>query len=528
MGATLVSSHIGFLIDSLSDPSLYPGSVDKVEVIQTHISVVFIAGDFVYKIKKPLNLGFLDYTTLDKRRFFCNQEVILNSRFSEGIYLDVVNIYRRNSSLSLSGPGQVFEVAVLMKKIPQERILKRLLLNDELNDEHLTRLAVRLNGFHQSASKSHHISQFGIPEVIHRNLKENFEQVQNFTDVTIETKLLDEISSGSFEFLGKYLPNFKDRVKKGFIRDLHGDLHSEHIVFMDDVMLVDCIEFNDRFRYSDVVSDIAFLLMDMDYLGFPALSTKLHNNYSNRCEDEFECGLYRFYKSYRAFVRAKVNSFTLNEPEISQEALDQAKRCAQEYFRLSAWYLRSETRPCLFVMCGLMGSGKTFMAKKLAHRTGAVVVRSDVVRKELVGVGLSERHFENYSEGIYSSDVTDQTYCRILEIASENIRNGCSVILDASFGGFERRESARKLASELGARFFVIQITAPDDVIKTRLDDRVRTSDDPSDGRWELYHQQKFHFDEMNACESGHFLVYDSSKHSEVDLGSLVRRLLFL
>lgn len=527
MGAPPVTDHVRFLIESLSEPSIYPGNVDRIEVIQTHISIVFIAGDYVYKIKKPLNLGFLDYTTLEKRRFFCQQEVTLNSRFSEGIYLDVVDIFSGECGVGFSGPGKVIEAAVLMKRIPEDRILKNLLIEQGLDDEQLTHLAQRLNAFHAQAPRSHHISQFGSPEVIHRNITENFEQARNFVGVTIEQKLLDKISSGSFEFLGKYLPNFRDRVKDGFIRDLHGDLHSEHIVFLDKVMLVDCIEFNDRFRYSDVISDIAFLLMDMDYLGFPVLSSKLNNIYAQQCEDDFLCGLYRFYKSYRAFVRGKVNCFALNEPEISPAARTLAKQSAEEYFKLSAWYLTNDPRPCLVVMCGLMGSGKSFTAQKLAERTGFQVLRSDVIRKQMLGMETSQHRFDDYAKGIYSEDVTNRTYYQMFDMASKYLKQGVSVILDASFIRFEHRNLAFETASESGSRFSLVQVCAPDEVIRQRLDERVRSSNDPSDGRWDLFQDQKTHFDEIKASELENFFSLDGSNHSESEIGRLVRRLLF-
>lgn len=522
-----MSNHIQFLIDALSDPTVYPHPVQNVDVIQTHISVVFIAGDFVYKIKKPLNMGFLDYTTLDKRRFFCQQEVTLNSRFSEGIYLEVVEIYSRNSQVNFSGLGELMEVAVLMKRIPENRVLKRMLLNDEIEDSHLVALAKRLKEFHADATQSGSISLFGAPEVIHQNLTENFEQVRNYVGVCLEAELLDEITSGSFEFLGHYLPDFKSRVKKGLIRDLHGDLHSEHIVFLDRIMLVDCIEFNDRFRYSDIVSDLAFLLMDLDFLGFPALSRKLRRYYSENEDNSFVKGLYRFYKSYRAFVRGKVNSFALSEPEISESSRNLARQSATDYFRLSAWYLRNRQVPFLMVTCGLMGSGKSFLAQKISGRTDAVIIRSDVIRKQMLGIGTSERHFDDFGRGIYTSDVTNETYTRMFELASDQLKQGFPVILDASFSSFRHRDIARKVALDNGARFSILEVTAPDDVIKARLSQRALLSKEPSDGRWELFHEQKSRFEPPKPEESERLNVYDSSKHSEQELGKVVRKILF-
>ena len=522
-----MSSQIRFLIDALSDPSVYPQPVDKIHVIQTHISVIFIAGDFVYKIKKPLNLGFLDYTTLEKRRFFCQQEVTLNSRFSQGIYLGVVDICVQNSRINLAGQGDIIEVAVLMKKIPEDRVLKTLLLRDEIEDSHILDLARRLEHFHSNAPQGKHISLFGAPEVIHQNLTENFEQVRNYVGLCIEQDVLDGISSRSFEFLGKYLPDFRGRVEKGFIRDLHGDLHTEHIVFLEEVMLVDCIEFNDRFRYSDIVSDLAFLLMDLDYLGFPGLSDKLHLHYSRDCDQDFVAGLYGFYKSYRAFVRGKVNSFALGEAEIPEDMKTAAMKSSRDYFKLSAWYLNIRKNPLLIVMCGLMGAGKSFIAKKLAGRTGATLIRSDVARKQILGLQVSDRRQEDYDQGIYSPNVTQDTYSYMFEQASGILGQGASVIIDASFASRDYREMARKTADLNHARFALIYVTAPDNVIRDRLTLRELDPNEPSDGRWELFHEQKSHFQEIQPSESTDLNTYESSRHSETELGNLVRNIFF-
>ena len=519
-----MSSHTQRLIDALSVPSVYPHPVDRVDVIQTHISVVFLAGEFVYKIKKPLNMGFLDYTTLEKRRFFCRQEVDLNSRFSQGIYLDVVMIHQDSSGINLAGSGDVVEVAVLMKKIPEDKVLKNMLLKDLVEDHHMLELARQLKDFHDSATQSEHISLFGAPEVIHQNLSENFEQVQKYVGVSIQKDLLKEISSGSFEFLGKYLPDLRTRVKNGCIRDLHGDLHSEHIVFLEKVMLVDCIEFNDRFRFSDVVSDLAFLLMDIDYLGFPRLSARLHQYYNDSLTDEFISALYRFYKSYRAFVRGKVNSFSLNEAEMSMEQRQKAGISAQNYFKLSAHYLRNEQRPFLMVMCGLMGTGKSFLAEKITRRIDSLVIRSDVVRKQMLGLETSQRKYDDYGGGIYSPSITEDTYNRMFDMASEHLNQGTSVILDASFSSYHHRHAARQIASRTGSNFLLVRLTAPEQVIRERLEKRSLITNEPSDGRWELFHDQKKRFHEIGDSEQADLIVLDSSALHGEELGNLVRR----
>jgi len=318
------------LIRALSNPIVYPNQPQSVQVIQTHISVVFIAGKLVYKVKKPLNLGFLDFTTLEKRRHFCEQEVKLNSRFSEGIYLGVVSICQSGSGVNLSGDGEEIEVAVLMSLIPEDRIMTNMLKHDLITGEILDKIADKIAYFHSNAARGPGIASFGSIEVIYQNLRENFDQVIPFVGRTIDEDTYDQISQLSLDFVDLHKELFPDRMKGGFIRDCHGDLHVDHVVILDRIMLVDCIEFNDRFRYSDTVADLAFLLMDLDFQGYPAFAKYLAEKYAHTSGDAGLPNLVRFYQSYRAVIRGKVLGFELDESEISGAERDAAVTTARD------------------------------------------------------------------------------------------------------------------------------------------------------------------------------------------------------
>lgn len=515
------------LIRAMSDPDIYPERPESVQVIQTHISAVFLAGDLVYKIKKPVNFGFLDFTSLEKRQFFCSQEVMLNSRFSEGIYLGVVGIYRGPTGINLVGEGEEIEYAVLMKRIPPDCLMLELLRQDKVTPELLDKLADRIAHFHSQAASGREINAYGSPQIIRHNLAENFEQTRPYISRTISEEVFDEASELSVRFLDENQDLIETRVREGHIRDCHGDLHLDHVVVLDGIMLYDCIEFNDRFRYSDTASDLAFLLMDLDYRGYPAFSERVARRYSAASGDADILRLLGFYKSYRAFVRGKVIGFTLDEPEISESERQSAMKKAGEYFKLSLASLKAAPSPVLIITCGLMGSGKSFLAERLGKRLGIEPLRSDVVRKEIYGLSPGEHQLDKYGEGFYTSGASEKTYKDLLTRAEGSLRRGESVIVDASFARHSDRSNALELAVKVGARFSVLCCSAPDQVIKRRLTERIRKSDEPSDGRWEIFPQQKADFEPIQTNELKHCRTWDSTTEADAFLTEFVRELMF-
>jgi len=326
-------------IKALLKPQTYPHRPQKIELVQTQMSFIFLAGEYVYKIKKPVNLGYLDYTTLEKRHFFCHQELELNRRLCPGAYLAVVPIVEEKGGLRIEGRGKAIEYAVKMKQLPQDRMMDVLLPRGQVTPEMVARVAEKLVGFHQKAETNRKIAAFGKLDVIRQNTDENFGQTEKYIGTSITAEEYQHIKNYTDNFIDSNASLFDKRVREGRIRDCHGDLHVAHVCFTDDICIYDCIEFNDRFRYSDVASDIAFLAMDLDRYQQAGLSRHLVNTYVGLGHDEELLKLLNFYKCYRAYVRGKVESFKLDDPYIPEEEKAKVLTAAQSYFQLAESYV---------------------------------------------------------------------------------------------------------------------------------------------------------------------------------------------
>jgi uncharacterized protein len=328
------------MIQDLSNPEALPDVSKRVSLVQTHISVVLVADRFVYKIKKPVNLGFLDFLKLEKRAFYCRQEVVLNKRLAGDIYLGVLPVYFDGKRHSMRDKtGEIVEYAVQMKRIPAASLMISHYNKGTLTEKHLHRLARILAGFHKNALRTPHIDRFGKPEAFKVNTDENFAQVGKYKGLSIGRKQFNALERWTEGFYRANSQQFHERVEKGRIRDCHGDLHMEHICFTRRLSIIDCIEFNDRFRYSDTVADMAFLLMDLEYHGGESFSRKLWEEYRNLTDEQGTEDLLRFYKVYRAFVRGKVNSFQVDDPAIGPKAKEEAVNRAKKYFDLAWSYI---------------------------------------------------------------------------------------------------------------------------------------------------------------------------------------------
>ncbi|MBA7567201.1 hypothetical protein ES708_08910 [subsurface metagenome] len=327
------------LVQALLNPKAYPETPQQVELLQTQMSFVFIAGNYVYKVKKPVNLGYLDYTTLEKRHFFCQKEVELNRRLCPDAYLGVVPITREKNNILIEGQGKPLEYAVKMRHLPRETMMNELLANNQVSTPMLTSLAQRLVAFHQTAETNARISTFGdIPNII-QNTDENFTQTEKYIGNTISQDTYQHIKAYTDSFVEQNTLLFHKRVESGRIRDCHGDLHAAHICFTKNICIYDCIEFNDRFRYCDVASEIAFLAMDLDHYGRADLSRIFVNAYVAQSGDKELRELLSFYKCYRAYVRGKVESFKLDDPHISDEEKTKVLAVAKRYFELAESYV---------------------------------------------------------------------------------------------------------------------------------------------------------------------------------------------
>jgi hypothetical protein len=332
-------AQLSDIIKVLSDPKNYPDVTSRVEMVQTQMSVVFITDDFVYKIKKAVDLGYLDYSTLTNRKRFCEQEVSLNQRLCADTYLSVVPINLTKGKIILGGKGTVLEYAVKMRRLPQERMMDVLLSQNQVTNEMVARVAEKIAEFHSRVKATPTIGKFGTIDAININTEENFNQTESYIGRTISLKQYQNISRYTRNFIKNKAALFRKRVADGKIRDCHGDLHAQHICFTDSICIYDCIEFNDRFRYVDVAAEVAFLAMDLDRWGHPELSKQFVSAYVNKSGDKELPELLNFYKCYFAYVRGKVHGFKLSDSMVSAEEKERATIEAKKYFTLAESYI---------------------------------------------------------------------------------------------------------------------------------------------------------------------------------------------
>jgi aminoglycoside phosphotransferase family enzyme len=323
----------------LMKPETYDEEAGSIELIQTHISFVFLTRNFVYKVKKAVNLGFLDFTTLEKRRFFCEKELELNRRLCRDMYLEVVSINKADA-IKVKGEGETVEYAVKMKRMPQEKMMSKLLEENKVDDKLVDRLAKIIAEFHSKAETNKRISDFGSLAVIETNWKENFDQTEEYVDITIPAENFKLIREKIEAFMEKGVSLFEKRMAKNRVRDCHGDIHSGNIFVTNGIYIFDAIEFNDRFRYSDVAADVAFLAMDLDFKGRTDLSSLFVEKYGEYSGDQELPKLLPFYKCYRAYVRGKVVGFKLKDPNVRSEEKSTARKEAKAYFKLAVEYAK--------------------------------------------------------------------------------------------------------------------------------------------------------------------------------------------
>jgi hypothetical protein len=464
-----------------------------VEVRQTHISVVFLAGDYVYKIKKPVQLGFLDFSTLEKRRHYCDEEVRLNRRLAPEVYLGVVPVAQSGPGLRLEGQGAVVDWAVKMLRLPQEVTLQKRVQRDEVSIDQVQALARKLAAFLRDADHGPHISTFGRFDVVAGNARENFEQASSLVGSTLSRAVFDRMRKLTEEALTRLRPNIESRAGRDVPRDTHGDLHLDHVyLFPDrqppaDLVIIDCIEFNERFRFADPVADMAFLVMDFRFHGRRDLAEVFTEEYFRASGDEEGRALLSFYSAYRAAVRGKVEGFELAEQELpeSQRAPTLSKARAHWLFALGELE-NANQRPALVLVGGLPGTGKSTLARSLAAAAGFDLIRSDVVRKELAGCSDSGKTPAVLDQGIYSQEWNDQTYAECLCRAKALLSEGKRVLVDANFREELRRQTFLHAATAWGVPGVLLLCEADAETARQRLQGR---QNDISDADWSIYLQ---------------------------------------
>ena len=495
------------LIEALCDAQLYRHPVETVETIETHISWVLLAGEFVYKIKKPLDLGFLDFSTLEKRRFYCQEEIRLNRRTAPELYLEVVAIGGTPENPVLDSEGEAIEFAVRMRRFDTQAGFDRLLADNRLEHEHIIDLGYRLAELHRIAEVAPPDSRFGTFDDVADPMRDNFTDLERMLADDRRSRL-SELNQWSERELKHLTPLLETRQREGFTRECHGDAHLGNVALIDNrATLFDCIEFSEDLRWIDVISDLAFTVMDLHDRGAPGFAWLLLDEYLARSGDYGGVRLLPLYMVYRALVRAKVNAFRLDDDNADQRnVLSQI----DDYLGLAETISR-EHRPAVLITMGVSGSGKSWLARRLVERAGLVRMRSDVERKRLHGLAPDAASDSGLGTDLYSKAATERTYRHLAELVRPVLCAGIPVLIDAACLKRWQRELFQRLAEDLDVNFAVIQCDADDDVLRDRIRQREQAGDDPSEAGLEVLAHQQETLDPLDDRESGFALCLDTA-----------------
>ncbi len=466
---------------ALLRPECYPHPVAGVRVVETHISWVLLTGDYAYKIKKPVNLGFLDFSTLGLRRHYCNEELRLNRRFAPGLYLDVVEIRGTPAAPRVGGDGPLLEYAVRMRQFPQEALASQVLARGELTLQQVADLAAVTARLHAAAAVAGGDTPYGEERSVLGPALENFDQMLPLPGTVQDKSELHTLRLWTEREFGRLRETFARRKSGGFVRECHGDLHLGNIVLLDGAMTAfDCIEFNDRLRWIDVMSEAAFPVMDFADRNRADLGWLFLNAYLERTGDYGGLGVFRFYAAYRAMVRAKVHLLRAQQPHALPEDKARLTTAYRDYVRLAAGFAEPG-RPAVLVMHGLSGSGKSTVAQQLLQSLGAIRIRSDVERKRLQGLDALARSGSGIGTGLYSEEATQAAYRHLAGLARIIVLAGLPVIVDAAFLRRRQRDEMRGLAAGLRVPFAIVSVEAGEQTLCARLAQRGARGADASE-----------------------------------------------
>lgn len=493
------------LIAALQNPALYPHPVEGFQLIETHISWVLLTGPFAYKFKKPVNFGFLDFTTLSARQHFCNEELRLNQRLTDDLYLEVIPVTGTPDAPQLGGEGEVIEYALKMRQFPQNGLFSTLQANGELTAAHIDEMARQIGNFHTTAPVVTAEHDLGSPDSVMAPVLQNFEQIRPLISEKADLLQLDALQEWAETSFNRLKPLLKQRKAEGFIRECHGDIHLGNIALIDNkVVIFDCVEFNEPFRMTDVYADIGFLAMDLEDRGLKSLSRRLISQYLEITGDYQGLELLNFYKAYRALVRAKVALFSL-PADADPVQRGTTLRQYRNYANLAESY---SAIPSLFLAIthGVSAVGKSHVAMRLVESLGAIRVRSDIERKRLLAMDANA--------GLYSEAASIATYERLHQLAGVVLRAGFPVIIDATYLKSDQRKAAAHVAEATGVPFLILDCEAPHAVIAGWLAHRQAENNDPSDATLDVIEAQQASREPLSAEELLH------SKHVQTNISS--------
>ncbi|MEO0455726.1 MAG: AAA family ATPase [Cyanobacteria bacterium P01_A01_bin.114] len=513
----MVDSTLPPLIQQMLTPSFYPHAVtEPIELMQTHVSYVLLTGDYAYKLKKPVNFGFLDYSTVDKRRHFCEEELRLNQRAAASLYLEVLPIGQTDNGFALQGAGQVVDYVVKMRQFPQTALLSNQFEAGRLDETKIRSLAKVVADFHAKTETSEYIRDFGQVEQVRQAIDENYAQTVGYIGGPQTQQQFDETKAYTDRFFLEQAALFEQRMQQDRIRACHGDLHLGNICEWEgQLTLFDCIEFNEPFRFVDVMFDIAYIVMDFQVAGRHDLSTVFINEYAEQTGDWHGLQILPLYVSRQSYVRAKVTSFLLNDASVPAAVKQQASEKAAKYYRL-AWSYVQTASPQLIIMAGLSGSGKSTIARALSQKIGAVHLRSDAVRKHLARVPLAAQG----TDRIYTPEMTQKTYERLLSLGLKLTQAGYSVILDAKYDRQMLRQPVLTAAQDNSLPLSILHCTAPEETLRARVAER---TGDIADATVEVLAKQSM--EPFSDKAQTYVQTIDTTQNSDSQVAGIVKAL---
>lgn len=494
------------LIQALQNRQLYDHPIKGFHTLETHLSWIILTGYFAYKIKKPVDFGFVNYTTLEKRYHYCREELRLNQTLAPQIYKEVISINGTFEKPTINGQGAAIEYAVKMTEFRQEDLLNHLLYRNKLTAQMIDQLGDDIAQFHKGAACATASSQYGKPENVHQPVCDNFTTIRPLLSAAKELEQLQKIENWAnlqHEILYKV---FLSRKQKGYIRECHGDIHLGNIVLLDNRPIIfDCIDFNDAFRWIDVMADLAFLAMDFENHDYKHFGSQLINRYMEKTGYYSGLAILKYYKSYRAMVRAKVSLLHLQSPTLSKQEKSRLNRRYRKCLSLAEEYTTAQ-QSYLIITHGLAGSGKSTLSRLLVEQLGVIQIRSDIERKRIFGK----------AENLYSAKKTEVTYKYLLDLAERIIRAGYSVIVDATFLLRTQRDSFHNLAKALEIPFAILHTHAPLEKQRQWIKNRLEADKDPSEATVEVMERQNKNTEPLNEDEKTHTVTVDMSKNNDI------------
>jgi len=500
------------MVAALREPRRYPHPVERVELLGTHISWVLLTGRYAYKLKKPLDLGFLDFSTLERRREACETELRLNRRTAPELYLEVVPVTGTPDEPVIGGSGPAIEYAVKMREFPQSALLDRLAARGELRLEQLEELAATIAEFHARVERAGPQSKFGTPDAVIAPARQNFAQLRPLATNADAAAALGRLAAWTDRESVRCCDAFDARRREGFVRECHGDLHLRNLVLLDGrIVPFDCLEFNDELRWIDVAAEVAFVVMDLVDHGLIAHAWRFLDAYLAETGGYGGLGVLRFYVVYRAMVRAKIACLRARQLPEGVPQRRQADGDFRGYLQLAEAFAALDRR-ALIVARGLSGSGKTVFAGLLTEEIGAIRVRSDVERKRLHGLAPREGSGAGVGEGIYGPEATRRTYARLLEAARAVLEAGFPAAVDATFLARADRDAFRALARKLGVPFAIAACEAPEPVLRERIAARGGAGADASEATLDVLARQLLAAEPLSAEERTFAVVIDTRR----------------